>query len=53
MAEINYICKDCNYRFKRSISSKAKLCPYCGSNKIEEYKPVTADDILKSVNTEE
>ena len=45
----NFVCKDCNYRFKREESSTQKGCPYCGSKNVEEYKPVLATDLLDSV----
>ena len=49
MTTTNYICKACNYRFKRKEDAPNKTCPYCGSKNIEEYKPTLADDLLKSV----
>ena len=49
MAEINYICNDCKYKFKRKEEAKAIACPYCGSRNLKEYHPTTAKDLLNSV----
>lgn len=49
MVMINYVCKTCNYKFKRKKDSSAIACPYCGSKKVDEYKPTTAEDLLNSV----
>jgi len=46
----NFVCKKCNYRFKRKDDSQKKACPYCGGKNIEEYKPVLAEDFLKNAD---
>lgn len=47
---INYVCKSCNYKFKRPVHSKVALtCPYCGSSKVSKYQPTLANDLLDSV----
>lgn len=51
MATVNYLCKDCNYKFMRKEDSKAIACPYCGSKNVSVYKPVLAEDLLDSVET--
>ena len=41
----SYVCKNCNYRFKRD---DAYDCPYCGNEAIEKEKD--AGELLEDVD---
>lgn len=41
----NFICKNCNYRFKSELDRIGKMCPYCGENKVIAEQ--NAEEILK------
>ncbi len=42
-----YMCSSCGYKFYlKKGTPAAKRCPYCGSESVEEFVPVMADDLL-------
>lgn len=50
-----YFCSRCRYRFKFTQSSMTNLkCPYCGkTDKIKEYKDLSAEELIKTAHHED
>jgi len=42
---MNFVCKNCNYRFESKLDQKGKSCPYCGNRSV--IAEPTADDLLE------
>lgn len=41
---VNFICKDCGYKFESKLDQKGRRCPYCGEPKI--VKEPAAEELL-------